>query len=106
MIQKTANRMTLTLVSDREVAVTRAFDAPRSLVFEVWSRCEHMKNWWGPHGFDLIECNIDLRPGGKYRFVQRAPDGSIHGFNGGTDRLHADLRADPGPGGGRHDHSH
>lgn len=82
MIQKTANRMTLTLVSDREVAVTRAFDAPRSLVFEAWSRCEHMKNWWGPHGFDLIECNIDLRPGGKYRFVQRAPDGSIHGFNG------------------------
>ena len=82
MIQKAANRMTLTLVSDREVAVTRAFDAPRSLVFEACSDCEHMKNWWGPRGFDLIECRMDLRPGGTYRFVQRAPDGSIHGFNG------------------------
>ena len=82
MIPKTANRMTLTLVSDREVAVTRAFDAPRSLVFEACSDCEHMKNWWGPRGFDLIECRMDLRPGGTYRFVQRAPDGSIHGFNG------------------------
>ena len=80
--QTIANRMTLTLVSDREIAVTRAFDAPRSLVFEAWSSCEHMTNWWGPRGFDLIECSVDLRPGGKYRFVQRAPDGSIHGFNG------------------------
>jgi uncharacterized protein YndB with AHSA1/START domain len=82
MIQKIAHRMTLTLVSDREISVTRAFDAPRILVFEAWSNCEHMKNWWGPRGFDLIECSMDLRPGGRYRFVQRAPDGSIHGFNG------------------------
>jgi uncharacterized protein YndB with AHSA1/START domain len=82
MAQTTANKMTLTLTSDREIAVTRAFDAPRSLVWEACNSCEHMKYWWGPRGFDLVECSMDLQPGGKYRFVQKASDGSIHGFNG------------------------
>ena len=82
MVEKTANHMTLTLVSDTEVAVTRAFDAPRSLVFEAWSSCEHMEHWWGPRGFTLTECQIDLRPGGAYRFVQLAPDGTSHVFKG------------------------
>ena len=82
MAQSIAHRMTLTLVSDREIAVTRSFDAPRSLVFAASTSCVYMKNWWGPRGFDLIECDMDVRPGGKYRFVQRAPDGSVHPFNG------------------------
>jgi uncharacterized protein YndB with AHSA1/START domain len=75
-------QMTLTLPSDRTIAVERVFDAPRKLVFEAYSSCEHLEHWWGPRGFELIECSMDLRPGGKYRFVQKAPDGSIHGFNG------------------------
>jgi len=82
MTEKIANRMTLTLIGDREVAVTRAFDARRRVVFEAWSSCEHMARWWGPRGYTLTECQIDLRPGGAYRFVQRAPDGTIHAFRG------------------------
>ena len=81
-VGRIANRMTLTLLSDCEIEVTRAFDAPRSLVFEAMTGCEHMKHWWGPRGFDLVECRIDLRAGGAYRLVQRAPDGGIHPFSG------------------------
>ena len=76
------NSMTLALVSDREIAITRLFDAPRNLVFEACHECEHLAHWWGPRGFELIECSLDARPGGSYRFVQRAPDGSIHPFHG------------------------
>jgi uncharacterized protein YndB with AHSA1/START domain len=82
MVEKIAHRMTLTLLSDREVVVTRAFDAPRRLVFAAMSTCEHMARWWGPRGYDLTVCEMDLRPGGAYRFVQRSPDGGIHPFKG------------------------
>jgi uncharacterized protein YndB with AHSA1/START domain len=82
MTETIANRMTLTLVSDTEIAVTRAFDAPRSLVFEASSKCEHLSRWWGPRGFELTGCDIDFRVGGAYRFVQRAPDGTSHAFHG------------------------
>lgn len=82
MAETSANTMSLSLTSDREVEVTRRFDAPQSLVFEAWSSCEHLAHWWGPRGYDLVGCELDLRPGGKYRFVQRAPDGSTHAFHG------------------------
>ena len=82
MTQTFANPMTLTLASDREIDITRVFDAPRSLVFEACHDCEHLSHWWGPRGFELTECQVDLRPGGSYRFVQRAPDGSMHAFHG------------------------
>ncbi len=82
MVDQIANRMTLTLASDREVSITRTFDAPRALVFEAMTGCEHMMNWWGPRGYALTECEIDLRPGGAYRFVQRSPDGGTHPFKG------------------------
>ena len=82
MTTTTANQMTLTMVSDCEIAVTRAFDAPRSLVFEAATRCEHLSKWWGPRGFELTDCDIDFRVGGSYRFVQKAPDGSVHAFHG------------------------
>jgi uncharacterized protein YndB with AHSA1/START domain len=81
MVEKTANRMSLTLPSDREIKVVRVFDAPRSLVFEATSQCRHISRWWGPRGFEVTSCEIDFRPGGAYRFVQRAPDGSIHPFH-------------------------
>jgi uncharacterized protein YndB with AHSA1/START domain len=82
MADKIASRMTLKLLSDREIGVTRAFDAPRRLVFEACNSCEHLPRWWGPRGFELITCEMDLRVGGAYRFVQRGPDGSIHPFKG------------------------
>jgi len=60
----------------------RVFDAPRELVFEAHSNCEHMSRWWGPRGFTLSVCDMDFRPGGAYRFVQRGPDGAEYAFRG------------------------
>jgi uncharacterized protein YndB with AHSA1/START domain len=77
-----SHRMELSLVSDTEIAVKRVFDAPRRLVFEASSKCEHIARWWGPRGFELTSCEIDFRVGGGYRFVQKAPDGTIHPFRG------------------------
>lgn len=74
--------MTITRPSDREIVVTRTFDAPRRLVFEAWTTPEYMKRWHGPCYLTMTLCEIDLRPGGKYRYVLSAPDGSEYAFSG------------------------
>jgi uncharacterized protein YndB with AHSA1/START domain len=74
--------MTLTTPSDLEIVMTRDFDAPRELVFEAWTKPEHLTRWWGPRGHTMPVCEVDLRPGGSYRFVNRAPDGTDHPFKG------------------------
>jgi uncharacterized protein YndB with AHSA1/START domain len=58
-----------------ELHLTRVFDAPRDLVFSLWTEPDHLIHWWGPRGFDTLSCEIDLRPGGKWRIQSRAPDG-------------------------------
>ena len=60
----------------------RAFNAPARLVFAAWTEPEHLRHWRGPRGFELVACEVDLRVGGGYRFVHRAPDGSRHVFYG------------------------
>jgi uncharacterized protein YndB with AHSA1/START domain len=63
--------------------VTRLFDAPRALVFEAWTKAEHVAHWWDPSGVLLAVCEIDLRPGGAFRCVNGAPDGGEgHSFSG------------------------
>jgi uncharacterized protein YndB with AHSA1/START domain len=74
--------LTVTLPSDREILLTRTFDAPRRLVFEACTRPEHVARWWGPHGSKLIVCEMDFRPGGSWRFVLRTPDGRESPFKG------------------------
>jgi uncharacterized protein YndB with AHSA1/START domain len=61
--------------SDRELVVTRTFDAPVHLVFEAWSRPELFRCWWVPKsaGLSLLSCGMDVRTGGSYRFVFRHP---------------------------------
>jgi uncharacterized protein YndB with AHSA1/START domain len=68
--------------SDREIVMSRVFDAPRDLVFETHTTCEHMSNWWGPRRYEIASCDIDFRPGGAWRIVQRGADGEEHGFHG------------------------
>ena len=51
----------------RELSLTRTLDAPRALVFKVWTEPRHLQQWWGPHGFAAPECSVDLRPGGALR---------------------------------------
>jgi uncharacterized protein YndB with AHSA1/START domain len=77
----TKSKMTLTLPSDREFALTRVFDAPRRLVFEAWTKPEHMRHWYGCSASTLVACEIDLRVGGAYRFVMRA-GGAEHTMKG------------------------
>jgi uncharacterized protein YndB with AHSA1/START domain len=67
--------VTITTPGDSQIVVTRLFDAPRALVFEAWTKAEHVAHWWDPSGVPLAVCEIDLRPGGAFRWVNRAPDG-------------------------------
>ena len=60
---------------DRELTITRIFDAPRELVFKAWSKPEHLMRWWGPHGCKLTVCEADFRPGGSWRFCMVGPSG-------------------------------
>jgi len=62
----------------RELIISRVFDAPRALVFEAWTKPEHMVHWFGPNGFTLPVCEMDFRVGGKCRFCMRASDGNEH----------------------------
>jgi uncharacterized protein YndB with AHSA1/START domain len=73
---------TFTTPSDREIVMTRVFDAPRELVFDAYTKPEHVPHWFGPHGTEVPVCEIDLRPGGEWRFVLRSPDGSEMGMRG------------------------
>jgi len=77
-----SNSATVTTPSDRVIVITRAFDAPRSLVFEAWTKAEHVAQWWDPSGAPLAVCDIDLRPHGAFRFVHQGPDGVNHPFTG------------------------
>ena len=62
--------------ADRVLVLTRLLDAPRSLVFSVWAKPEHMVRWFGPKDFSLPFCEMDFRQGGKYRVCMRGPDGT------------------------------
>ena len=72
-----------TTPSDREIVLTRLFDAPRRLVFDAMSKPEHVRRWWGQlgEGYSVPVCEIDFRPGGAWRFVNRHPQGeaAFHG---------------------------
>jgi uncharacterized protein YndB with AHSA1/START domain len=72
----------VTTPSPREIVLTRVFDAPRSLVFEAMTRPELLKRWFGPHGWNLVVCEVDLRVGGAWRYVLEGPDGASMGMGG------------------------
>jgi len=72
----------LELPSDREIVFTRVFNAPRRLVFEAWTKPEHLVSWYGCYSSSLIVCEVDLRVGGAYRFVARLADGMEHAISG------------------------
>jgi uncharacterized protein YndB with AHSA1/START domain len=66
----------------RELTMTRVLDAPRTLVWEVWTNPTHAARWWGPKDFTNPVYESDLRPGGKMRIHMRAPDGTIFPMSG------------------------
>jgi uncharacterized protein YndB with AHSA1/START domain len=74
----------VTTPSDREITITRLFDAPPHLVFEAMTKPEHVRKWWGclDERYSVTECRIDLRVGGAWRFVGKGPDGQNPAFYG------------------------
>lgn len=64
----------VTLPSDNEIKITRQFDAPAEMVFEVWTTPEHVRNWWGWESDTMTVCEIDLRVGGRWRYVSVSED--------------------------------
>ena len=68
--------------TEREIVLTRVFDAPRQMVFDAMTKPDLLKRWFGPRGWSLRVCEVDLRVGGAWRFVLSGPDGnemSMHG---------------------------
>ena len=82
MLAKGTAEVIVTLPSDREIAFTRIFNRPRHLLFEAWTKPEHLRKWWGCDGSILTICDVDLRLGGSWRIVMRMPDGTDHPFRG------------------------
>jgi uncharacterized protein YndB with AHSA1/START domain len=62
-------------LAQREIVLTRVFEAPRELVWKAWTEPERLMRWWGPKGFTSPVCKIDLRVGGVYLFCMRSPEG-------------------------------
>ena len=67
------HRLVTTTPSDTEIVMTRVFDAPRELVFEAHTSCEHLTKWWGPREYETVGCEVDFRPGGSWRVTHRRP---------------------------------
>lgn len=82
MSDRTESTYAMTLPTDREIVMTRVFDAPRELVFKAHVDPEAIPRWWGPRRYTTTVDKMDLRPGGVWRFVQHDQEGNEFAFNG------------------------
>jgi len=79
---QTAPTLQVTTPSDREIRMTRVFNAPREMVYDAFAKPELLKRWFGPRGWSLEVCEVDHRVGGAFRFVLRSADGKQMGMRG------------------------
>jgi uncharacterized protein YndB with AHSA1/START domain len=83
MATRGSGKLKVTLEGDTRIVLTRVFDAPRHLVFEAMTKPEYVRRWWCcMEGFSMPICEMDVRVGGKWRYVMIAPDGNEVGFHG------------------------
>ena len=83
MATRGSGKLKVTVQGDTDIVLTRAFDAPRHLVYEAMTKPEYVRRWWCCiEGFTMPVCEMDVRVGGKWRYVMIGPDGSEVGFNG------------------------
>jgi uncharacterized protein YndB with AHSA1/START domain len=75
MEENKVSSSTITSVEDRELIISRVFNAPRKHVYKAWTDPEHLPQWWGPKGFTITVQEIDVRPGGVWRYIMHGPDG-------------------------------
>ena len=78
----TSARTTSAPRKNREIVLTRTLDAPRALVFRAWTDPSHLVRWWGPEGFTIPECKMDVSEGGAWRTCMRSPDGKDYKVRG------------------------
>ena len=76
------NKLAVTLPSDTEILMTRDFNAPRALIWEMFTKPEHLKQWWGCSMQENVSIEMDVRVGGTYRFVGKTKDGAMVPFKG------------------------
>jgi uncharacterized protein YndB with AHSA1/START domain len=79
-------------LAERELTITRVFDAPRELVFKAWTDAKHLAQWWGPKGFTNPVCEMDARVGGVLRIQMRGLDGTVYPMKGQIRELVAPER--------------
>jgi uncharacterized protein YndB with AHSA1/START domain len=77
-----ASKLKVTTPSDREIVLSREFNAPRALVFKAMTDPQAIPKWWGPRRYETIVDKMDVRPGGAWRFINRDKDGTEYGFHG------------------------
>lgn len=84
MGRKPSDKLKVEARGDKEIVMTRVFDAPRHLVYETMTKAEYVRQWWGcVDGHTMTVCDMDVRVGGKWRYVLRNDaDKSEHGFSG------------------------
>jgi len=82
MGQEKKSAMTMTMPSEKEIVLTRVFDAPRALVFQAYTDPALIPRWWGPRGVTTTVDQMDVRPGGIWRYIMRGEDGKEGAFNG------------------------
>jgi uncharacterized protein YndB with AHSA1/START domain len=93
----------VTLPNDRDIVITRAFAAPVQTIFESWTTPESIREWWDPSGSPLAICEMDVRVGGRFRFVHASGNGAGHVFAGTYREVDPPRRlvfATPAPSGG------
>jgi uncharacterized protein YndB with AHSA1/START domain len=71
-----------TALAEREITITRVFDAPRATMFRAWTDTDQLAHWWGPKAFTNPVCEADVRVGGAIRIHMRSPDGSVYPMKG------------------------
>jgi uncharacterized protein YndB with AHSA1/START domain len=77
-----SGKATVTLPADKQILITREFDAPKDLVFKAWTTPELVKRWWSGKRGGVTSVEIDLRVGGRWRYVMETPDGTEVAFHG------------------------
>lgn len=82
LAQALGNRLDISLPDDLSIVMKRTLRAPRALVWKAMTEPQHLKQWWGLRRHTLVTCEVDLRVGGTYRFVERDPEGNEYAFHG------------------------
>jgi uncharacterized protein YndB with AHSA1/START domain len=82
MPETSSASLAVTTPSDLEIAITRVFAAPARLLFDAWTKPEHLKRWLGRRGDEMTVCEVDLRVGGAWRYVWRLREGGEMGMHG------------------------